>query len=452
MLRRRIVARLLVPVFFVVSVMLPRVAYPVLPLAAPLALTVFDAAGSVAIGNVIGAAASALIGGTIFALGMTPGVADAPTIRVPVTTNSGNTNTAMAAPVASATSGFVISYGTGTGGQWGLATSAPDLDSACGIYSTAVGNAQGVTATYVLDGNVCRMYSDGVRHIAWDYAPGVIYDCGSGYTLTSGVCTLTDARQAVSDGKVDYARGGTTLSALPDVDTTSYPLQLATTGAANDTLVMSGQSGSGGPVTVKVQALSSGGSLLTVDTQKTDANGVTYVNHAITQINADGVVTGATSSAESGQLSYNAESGVYDVLTSGAANPAVDPITFPDDYARAGEAGSAAAQVVSKLNDVHADTSAIKDALTSTGALPADPTIPTPDDFNSNWFGDTFNGLKGWSLPAHSSVCPTSSFTWNNTAYTFSAHCALVQDHFNALEAAMFVAWSVLALFIVMRA
>jgi hypothetical protein len=123
----------------------------------------------------------------------------------------------------------------------------------------------------------------------------------------------------------------------------------------------------------------------------------------------------------------------------------VDPtkqptIVFPDDYAR--ENTSQATK--SGIDQLHKD-------LTDTESVD-DPLIPEASRFTDSFFSGTFDGIKGWSLPSHSSVCPTGTFAFNNTTYTMDAHCQLANNHFGALQAAMAVVWSLLALFIVLKA
>jgi len=119
-------------------------------------------------------------------------------------------------------------------------------------------------------------------------------------------------------------------------------------------------------------------------------------------------------------------------------------IEFPSDYARQGEAASAAQSISSTLGPK-------LDKLVETSPAPADPTVPDPSGYTD--FGTTFQSLLGWQLPGHTSQCPTASFTapWN-TAYTIDSHCQLVTNHWSALQAAMMVVWSMIALFIVLRA
>jgi hypothetical protein len=123
------------------------------------------------------------------------------------------------------------------------------------------------------------------------------------------------------------------------------------------------------------------------------------------------------------------------------------PVIFPNDYARTGEAAAAANILAPKLDTLHQDLSVVANV--------ADPlevdqaTMPT--------FGTTFDNLKAWNLPAHASTCPApdidlSSVFGAGHVYHFNAHCQLVQDHFAALQAAMMVCWSLMAMFVVLRA
>ncbi len=53
---------------------------------------------------------------------------------------------------------------------------------------------------------------------------------------------------------------------------------------------------------------------------------------------------------------------------------------------------------------------------------------------------------------SHVSQCPTSSFDWNGRTFVFNQHCALVTDHWAILSTAMLTAWTVLSLFVVLKA
>lgn len=115
-------------------------------------------------------------------------------------------------------------------------------------------------------------------------------------------------------------------------------------------------------------------------------------------------------------------------------------IVFPSDYARQGEAQQAADSINVKL-----------DKMLEASPAPVDPTVPDPGGYTD--FGTTFSSLLGWQLPGHTSQCPTAAFNtpWN-TAYTIDSHCQLITNHWSALQAAMAVVWTIIALFIVLRA
>lgn len=126
-------------------------------------------------------------------------------------------------------------------------------------------------------------------------------------------------------------------------------------------------------------------------------------------------------------------------------DPAAGSVQFPNDYARQGEAAAAASSLTPKLDQLHTD-------LTKIEALPADPALPTSSQFEDSFFKGVFDALKAWRLPAHSSACPTSSFQALGSTYSFSAHCDLINGHWNELSSVMTVVWSLLALWIVLRA
>jgi len=112
-------------------------------------------------------------------------------------------------------------------------------------------------------------------------------------------------------------------------------------------------------------------------------------------------------------------------------------IQFPSDYARQGEAGQAADKVATAIEN-----------LGKASASLDDPMLP---EWADPW-GDAFNGLRGWSMPNHSSQCPVGSFNWDGKIYTIDSHCQLVVDHWGPLSASMTAVWFVAALFIVLRA
>jgi hypothetical protein len=60
-------------------------------------------------------------------------------------------------------------------------------------------------------------------------------------------------------------------------------------------------------------------------------------------------------------------------------------------------------------------------------------------------------------LPQHLSQCPSATLDLSGVlgvsrVYSFDAHCGLIADHFGTLSGAMGVVWTVLALFLVLKA
>ena len=147
----------------------------------------------------------------------------------------------------------------------------------------------------------------------------------------------------------------------------------------------------------------------------------------------------------------------YDPLTGSAPQltPVLDPIawsnpsgstsgsTFPSDYARQGEAKNAADSLAPKLDK-------IADSLSKDATSTPDPTAV--DETTMPTFDTTFDNLKGWRLPPHGSVCPQPQMTLFGNSYTLSSHCTLLNNYGHPLHQAMVVVFSVLALFIVLRA
>lgn len=96
----------------------------------------------------------------------------------------------------------------------------------------------------------------------------------------------------------------------------------------------------------------------------------------------------------------------------------------------------------------------IKDFFTGTSVAPGDPDSKTASDIKSAGLSGsgTFSGLSGWSLPAHASQCPTSSFAWEGRTFMIDAHCQLISDNFGVFRLIMTAVFSLSALFIVLKA
>jgi hypothetical protein len=323
----------------------------------------------------------------------------------------------------------------------------------------------------------CLFSSPNTRAFA-EY-PAAAYECPQGYSGSSGSCSMTDPRGAIPDQKRDIQRSGPTYSPYPtDKDAPGKITPIYSTRAnPNDTVTMSGVDGSGGAFSISAQAMSNGGTVITAQAQKTDASGQTYVQTKMITVDATGTVTGVQSGSQGGSMTYNSTTQKYDVTTnnvtlnipasaSGSGTAAgtgtgsttvvntttqAPAITFPSDYAKQGEAASAAQTVKTAV-----------DSLTQKTPPPAIPTSKNSSDFSNNFetpLTQTFQGLglSGWRVPAHASTCPVYpikvSFAgkeWINT--TLNVHCQLFDTFSGVFSNFMVVAYVLIAFFILMGA
>jgi hypothetical protein len=120
--------------------------------------------------------------------------------------------------------------------------------------------------------------------------------------------------------------------------------------------------------------------------------------------------------------------GVYTVAPAGTAS-----LTIPSDYARSGEASTAA--------------NVIRDKLAET-APQTDLELPTLENPLSSYF----NPLRAWSVPVQAGTCPTGSFTWNDNVFTFDVMCQLFNENLTIIQGAMNTLYVLAALFIVLGA
>lgn len=130
-----------------------------------------------------------------------------------------------------------------------------------------------------------------------------------------------------------------------------------------------------------------------------------------------------------------------------AGAPSATGFTFPNDYARQGEADAAAKLITPKLDILHDD-------LTKTAPV-ADPANLSAVDM-PGW-SNTFTNLLSWQLPAHTSACPRpsmdlSAIFGSGSIFTLQSHCDLLNSNAAPLHSAMLIVFTLSALFIVLRA
>jgi hypothetical protein len=246
---------------------------------------------------------------------------------------------------------------------------------------------------------------------------------------------------------------------ISDPDCTASGTAIPTICSSNGyTCVGYGTSPTGQPRSYIITPTSDGGTQVQTFQQRT-VGGATVVDTTTVTVSPAGVVTGVSGGTQTGNIpapSTSAPAGSPASVSPSAGGTTVaptapattaPPITFPNDYARQGEAQTAANTITPKLDTLHHD---LTDTVTTT-----DPTLPTVSDMPT--WGNTFDGLLGWQLPGHSSVCPKPTLDLSGVlgagkVFTMDSQCALIQDHFGILQAAMVVVWSIIALFIVLGA
>lgn len=411
--------------FLVVSSVLPvRESRAAVPLVG-LAVAAISNTGAVISANLLTSGVTALIGGTIAALAITPSTADAPT-RVPLLSDKPTIDAVIPPPVATGTvqkqSIESCSCHTSDWSRYTEITGAGACATACG----QVGGSWSSSAGDCYGGVSC--------------AGSFSQSCPPGTTASGDSCVVNDARQVVPDQKYDVSRGQSGYGAQPEADAMPSYLNLD-----NGVLYAQGKNSSGQPVMIKYSVSADGTkTYITHYTQSEDATQTTVKTQSITVDAATGAVTSATSGTAAGSISPATDASSVPSVSTGAAvtsgSSSSEPIVFPSDYARVGEAAQAA-QVVKTAVD------GVKERLTTTETL-NDPLVP---EWVDPW-GMTWDGLKGWRLPSHASACPSGSFSWNGSQYLINGHCQLFIDYFSEFSAVMAVIWTVLALFIVLGA
>ena len=482
MINKRFKALLMASIFSIMSVFPVRDSYAVVPFAVGLAVRVLATGGVAGSVDLITAAGSALIGGTILALGLYPtDISDSTPViplRIPTIDNKNAVDTVIpssatdspltadyegTAPLEGSTDGVKFSGWTVTGDKFfpTMAAAATagrylvfpsfqtlELDSFWNLDDYFPYQCQ-------IDGSkleaFCRTLKKDFNDLKHVYGPYVYLEysgpvrCPVGYSANESSvsgCALTDPKAVSKDFLADFRRNG---QEYLFTDADSLPSYASVKdGAVN----VYGTDSSGKPTNVIVTPNSSGGSDIGVYSQ----NGSSVTGKKIA-VSPAGVVTSVSETSVPGTISAPVSANVPAVNTAVTSTTSTgtetgtstgtgtgSDIVFPSDYARAGEAQAAA-------NTVKTSIDGVKDKFTESMTL-VDPTVP---QYVDNWAGK-FDNLKGWTLPSHSSNCPTGSFHWEGETFYFDSHCSLIQTHWTTLQSAMIVVWTVLALWVVLGA
>lgn len=220
------------------------------------------------------------------------------------------------------------------------------------------------------------------------------------------------------------------------------------------------------PGKLRVDVLADGSKLITATrpVNVTDSQGLPDIlkTAVVTEYSPAGVVVSSSTFANS--VGDNGGTAPFSVSPSdggdGSAivtSPATDPAPGTGTGScTSGDCSTESTQLANKglLQTISGLLQGIKDFFTGTATEPGVPTARTANEIKAGSLDGTgaFTGLKGWSLPAHASQCPTSSFAWNGNTYTFDAHCQLATDHFAAFRGVMTLVFSLSALFVVLKA
>ena len=247
--------------------------------------------------------------------------------------------------------------------------------------------------------------------------------CPTGYTQNNNTCILSEPEQVKKPpkGKDEIKRDGNVFARDPQQDPADNNPKVEVNGNKISYIADNGEK-----VEIQLSGSASGGATVTHSIPDT-STGTTKVN--TTALSNTGATTGVN------QQTYQGTG------TQQSSTPSTGT-TFPNDYAKAGEAQAAANSTNAKLDTLHGD-------LTST-ANPADGNGTEPTFADAT--GTAFNALNAWSVPAHISTCPTGTFTAFNQTFTLDAQCTVMEQVKTPLNLAAIVGWLVLALFIVLRA
>ena len=278
---------------------------------------------------------------------------------------------------------------------------------------------------------------------------------GVGYTPQSGnnQCALDGVQQwclsATNDGTTCTAGSGGYVGAV--TASNGLPVQADTTCSGNEIVNTSTGVSTcmGASATQPIKTVSTTVDPTTGNVSQSVAinNGSGNTSGGQTQVTTPGGVT----TTVAGGAAAGGSSG------SGGGGGSTSVTNFPSDYARAGEAASAASSINSalggKLDTANSKLGDIKSALSDASATaPTDPTVRPSSDISDLMPDSTFSGLKTWTLPGRTVSCPAPSFTlWSHT-YTIDGHCTLWASVGSSAAAIMLLVWTIGAMLIVLGA
>lgn len=471
MIKRRSLAYVMAAFVLVSSSFYPQREAKAFVPAIPIVMALVNAAGAVLASDLLTVAGMHVLGGmAVAAIFSIPGDSSSVSVAVPLVADPAKTAVAIPAPSAPATAtasggGSTTEYAAGDN-SWG------DLAHACAVYGAnpPANLGYGGTRTYQCLGTGTNYfiagYTDTYSGVATVGAPTNVYPvtrvtttpvtCPPGYSVSGSGCVLTSPRQATSDKRADLVPcpGGTGLCWTPDKDSPPNNAS-ASDPSCNGCGKIWGKNANGDPFVTTITPRADGGSDIRTDTQVASSSGSAIRSDTMTTSSA-GTITSAGSTVSAGTISDTGTVGVAPTVATTAPTSTTQPIVFPSDYARTGEAAAAASGITSAVNSLSPKLDTLHNDLTQTSTPATDPVIPGGSAFDDAFFKGTFTNLLAWQMPGHQSQCFAPVFDYNlfgaHFHYVMDAHCTIAEQYRGVISTMFVALWVIVALFIVIGA
>lgn len=365
-------------------------------------------------------------------------------VRIPLSENPDSQPAAPAAPVSSPTV---------TKSLWGggcAVNSTPFIhDSRDGACAAAGGTSSYFEGVYLGCRDEYGMCSIGTSDVV---------ACPAGYTMSSGSCVVSNPRQAINDNACDllYAQGAFAVADDMNCGASADGSKVAPM-IRDGKVIAYGTNSSGQPLMWEVTP---GPQTWTVrEYEQVQTSTQTQVKQTTAVIDAaTSAVTSVQTQTSPGAISSPGASSVPSVT-----DPVTQPTTpdntptattspegwvFPDDYARRGEAATAANTI----------KTAIETATTDPQTDNPEVVAPEVSELKDSFYGpnNPALGLLNFAVPAHSSICPTAqlNFDWKIMSWsgTFDGHCSIAETMRPTIAVIFDTVWLILAFYIVLGA
>lgn len=381
-------------------------------------------------------------------------------VRIPLT-SAATPIPAPSAPVSASLSGGVTIVGDPS-------AQLCNTDPTCGTYQPL---SQCLAGYGAVPTRFCKVSVSGVFYGLKNYSQPIVYpagvtdgagSCPAGYVVSGVSCALSNPRLVTSDGKKDLTRTGTAFT-LPisanDIDVSLSAPMKGTIGT-DGSYQLAGTDSAGNLFQLKVTPTTNGGSTVQYKQQTVDSVSNTSTTTQTFTVDSAANITSAVQTSAYESLTVDPATQTATVTTTGTGTPTAQAsqqaITFPSDYARTGEAATAAQPVTNAVNAQSAKLDTLHHDLTDTVAAPADLAVPSSSQFEDAFFKGTFTNLLAWRLPVHAGICPTAVFDYNlfgsHQHLVMDAQCTIAESVRSVLSTVMIVVFTIVALFLVLGA